>query len=105
MNKYDLLAWWRKVLMSCETEDQFRNALNLWVNVSKGTPCVGDAWNEVVDAAKTKLSRIVPPLSTIEYIGSLSGYSRMVNYPITNKEAIYKVFGSSMPVCKPPRNP
>lgn len=104
MNKYDLLLWWRKVLMSCETEDQFKNALNLWVNVSKLTPCIDDAWLEVIDAAKVKLNRLVPPLCTTEYIG-VRHNRRYTSYPETSSKAIKCVFGGSMPVCKPPRKP
>lgn len=103
MNKYDLLLWWRKVLMSCETEDQLKNALNLWVNVSSLTPCVDDAWNEVINAAKVKLNRLVPPLR--EYIGVGPTWKRSLVYPQTNSKAINSVFGGSMPACKPPRKP
>jgi hypothetical protein len=104
MNKYDLLAWWRKVLMSCETEDQFKNALNLWPKVRKLAPCVNDAWNVVVDAAKARFNISVPSSNLIFGVGRFSPMCK-VDYPKTRVEIKSCVFGGSMPACKPPRKP
>ena len=104
MNKYDLLLWWRKVLMSCETEDQFKNALNLWVNVSKLAPRINDAWNVVVDAAKDKLNIIVV-FPRVTFGNVRHGPPCKVDYPQSRAAIKDYVFGSSMPVCKPPRKP
>jgi len=93
-NSYDILMWWSKVLHSCNTEEQFKNALNLWPRVIKLTPCVYDAWQEVVCAAKNKLNRIVPPLNLIEKNRS---FAFEIDHPKTADELIRHIFNSHKP--------
>lgn len=104
MNKYDLLLWWRKVLMSCETEDQFKNALNLWPKVEKLAPSVYDALNVVVWAAKDKLNIIVPQVRVTFSVSRFEPACK-VHYPKSIAAIKDHVFGGSMPKCKPPRKP
>ncbi len=101
LNSYDVLMWWGKVLNSCNTEDQFKNALNLWPKVIKLTPCIDDAWCEVVDAARNKLSRIVrkPPLARVI---SSAGFIREERvYPRTKGRIKHAVFGLTKPIGPP----
>ncbi len=102
LNSYDVLTWWGKVLNSCNTEDQFKNALNLWPKVIKLTPCIDDAWCEVVDAAKKlKITRIVPPLIIVRRMGifdtSIHNATLTKLYPTTKSEVKQAVFGLSRP--------
>lgn len=92
INKYDLLAWWSRVLNSCETETQFKNALNLWPKVMPLTPCVDDAWREVVSAAKSKLNRIVPARPTRP-----QGHLLVFYYPKTTRAIINHIFNKPKP--------
>jgi len=106
LNSYDVLAWWGKVLNSCDTEDQFKNALNLWPKVIELTPCVDYAWNEVVDAAKKlNVTRIVPPLVIVRRMGlfdkSIHASPLKKLYPSTKTEIKLAVFGLSKPA-EPP---
>lgn len=92
LNSYDVLMWWGKVLNSCNTEDQFKNALNLWPKVIELTPCVDDAWNEVVAAAKNTLKRIVPARPT-----RYQGHFLVFYYPKTTKALISHIFNKPSP--------
>jgi len=97
LNSYDVLMWWGKVLNSCNTEDQFKNALNLWPKVIKLTPCIDDAWQRQPLLARNKLSRIVrkPPLARVISISGLIGQERV--FPRTKKGIKHAVFVSSKP--------
>ena len=95
LNSYDVLAWWGKAFNSCNTEDQFKNALNLWPKVIKLVPYIHDAWVEVVRAARFKLSRIVPPLNRIS-----RNHVITVNYPETSEELVKHVFNQYLPPVK-----
>jgi len=102
LNSYDVLAWWGKVLNSCNTEDQFKNALNLWPKVIKLTPCIDDAWCEVVNAARQlKITRIVPPLVIVRRMSifdtSIHNAALVKLYPSTKLEVKQAVFGLSRP--------
>jgi hypothetical protein len=95
LNSYDVLMWWGKVLNSCNTEDQFKNALNLWPKVIELTPCVSDAWMEIVNTAKVKLGRIVVPLKVTKVNQNLTTIEW--EYPKTAIEVKRAVFGQLIP--------
>ncbi len=44
MNSYDVLRKWGEILSSCETEEQFKNALNVYPQYAEACPCIDDAW-------------------------------------------------------------
>jgi len=102
LNSYDVLAWWGKVLHSCNTEDQFKNALNMWPRVIELTPCVNDAWLPVVCAARNKLRRIVtlPTLKMPIPHGRFGTMHQRV-YPNTALECQRAVFGLGKPIGPP----